>query len=297
MNEMKTTIARTMFALWMSTVAACGAMYTPPDGEDGGPQDATDARNDARNDAPVTCRTEDGRVLTPGQSYSQACATCVCQNDGSIVCEGPGCADVVEPPVPCNSQSDCGSTSMCTGPEGCGVQWYCQPVQGCTADYAAFCMCDGTVQHGSSSCPPGPYAHRGECEVFPDAGPSCAGAFLDQFGNCLGPADGPLPAYCCAGMTDGGQPDGWVPPDGDWTDASVDGGSSYDCNPYHVVCDALPPPCPGGEVRTVQSGCWGECVLYDTCEPISCDPAGPESQCPQGLTCWGTTHRCGPFVF
>jgi hypothetical protein len=155
-------------------------------------------------------------------------------------------------------------------------------VTGCTPDFATFCSCRGETVHGSSSCPPEPYERFGPCEAVDagDVGPSCEGAFLDPMGNCLGPADNPLPPECCF-----------------FVDAGVDGGTTgVDCNPYHVACDALPAPCPSGEVRSVNGLCWGECVAWDACAPIPCDPSEPSYQCPQNTTCWGTTHECGPFV-
>ncbi|MGI5863172.1 MAG: hypothetical protein ACOX6T_14075 [Myxococcales bacterium] len=71
---------------------------------------------------------------------------------------------VAPQPVPCTSSSDCAEGEFCQGPEGCSVQWTCQPERPCTRDRRAFCGCDGTTFSASSTCPTRPYAHRGKCE-------------------------------------------------------------------------------------------------------------------------------------
>jgi hypothetical protein len=301
--KMNVTISRHVwFAICLGALTGCGAMIVPMDGGPDGdftdhppiPNDASDARDAAwvpdadlpPPDSGVVCRAPDGTILQPGQSYSQGCDLCYCQSDGTIFCTTGDCTDVVEDVPPtrtCTSSAECGVGEFCNGPAGCGVAWTCQPVTGCTADYAAFCSCRGETVYGSSSCPPEPYEHFGPCE-YPDAGdvgPMCEGAFLDAMGNCLGPADNPLPPECC-GIVDAGVVDA--------------GTTGVDCNPHHVVCDALPPPCPSGEVRSVNGSCWGECVAWDACGPIPCDPSGPMYQCPMGLTCWSGTNECGPFM-
>jgi len=63
----------------------------------------------------------------------------------------------------CESQADCRAGEMCAGPEGCDVAWTCVPAQPCTRDAMLYCACDGETVHGSSTCPPRPYRHRGAC--------------------------------------------------------------------------------------------------------------------------------------
>ncbi len=63
----------------------------------------------------------------------------------------------------CRSSADCGEGELCFGPEGCDVEWTCVPDRPCTRDLAFYCGCDGQSLTGSGSCPPAPYAHRGEC--------------------------------------------------------------------------------------------------------------------------------------
>jgi hypothetical protein len=73
----------------------------------------------------------------------------------------------------------------------------------------------------------------------------------------------------------------------------VDVTMGINCDPRTVSCDALPPPCPGGgEVRQA-SACWGACVLFDRCNPITCDPDATTLQCPNNTVCFRTTRRCG----
>ncbi len=64
---------------------------------------------------------------------------------------------------PCASQSECGAGEMCAGPAGCDIAWSCVPAHPCTMDAMTFCSCDGKSVIGSSTCPPQPYRHRGEC--------------------------------------------------------------------------------------------------------------------------------------
>ncbi len=67
-------------------------------------------------------------------------------------------------PRPCTTSNECAEGETCQGPEGCSVQWTCQPERPCTRDRRPFCGCDGTSFSASSTCPTRPYAHRGKCE-------------------------------------------------------------------------------------------------------------------------------------
>ncbi|MEZ4408406.1 MAG: hypothetical protein R3A52_18320 [Polyangiales bacterium] len=89
---------------------------------------------------------------------------------------------------PCTNSSQCGPGLECLGSEGCAVPWTCQPQLGrpCTDDLAPYCGCDGVTIAGSSTCPPGPFLHRGPCDMPPppvDGGP----------GGCLLPNDAVCP--------------------------------------------------------------------------------------------------------
>lgn len=62
-----------------------------------------------------------------------------------------------------------------------------------------------------------------------------------------------------------------------------DGIGAHDCNPQHVLCDAIEPVCfRAGTVPSVVDGCWGECVDLVSCQPVAC---GGDSQCPQQTSC------------
>jgi hypothetical protein len=80
--------------------------------------------------------------------------------------EATGQADDEESTLgePCEDSSDCSEGEMCTGPQGCDVQWTCQPSRPCTKDLQTYCSCEGETVRGSGSCPPVPYLHRGFCE-------------------------------------------------------------------------------------------------------------------------------------
>lgn len=93
-------------------------------------------------------------------------------------------------------------------------------------------------------------------------------------------------------------PTGWVCDAGVRGDvaAPTDGGTEVDCDPARVRCNALPPECAGGgEVASVRDGCWGACVVYTACAPITCNPDAPGA-CPRNLVCYRTTRRCGPYL-
>jgi hypothetical protein len=64
----------------------------------------------------------------------------------------------------CTSSGECGPGELCVGPAGCGLPWSCVPERPCTMDLAMFCSCEGQTVRGSSSCPPEPYQHVGECD-------------------------------------------------------------------------------------------------------------------------------------
>ena len=63
------------------------------------------------------------------------------------------------------------------------------------------------------------------------------------------------------------------------------GGDTYDCDPKHVACEALPPECPPGFLPAVSGDCWDVCVEATACEPVSCGDSGPEPQCPGDWGC------------
>ena len=63
----------------------------------------------------------------------------------------------------CTSNEDCEEGTFCSGPAGCDIPWTCVELRPCTMDLRAFCSCEGETIRGSSTCPPAPYKHAGEC--------------------------------------------------------------------------------------------------------------------------------------
>jgi len=72
---------------------------------------------------------------------------------------------------------------------------------------------------------------------------------------------------------------------------------SYDCNPDHIICLPIvaPEPCPAGEVYSVVSSCYGDCVPIGQCE-CSSGADCPDPNDIDEYTCHGTTDRCGPWL-
>nr|MBK7067032.1 hypothetical protein [Deltaproteobacteria bacterium] len=133
---------------------------------------------------PWTCQPALGRPCTDdlspfcgcdGRTYygSSSCPSQPYLYRGS--CDGPPPpVDAGPPPRTCQGNVDCAAGSMCTGPEGCGIPWTCQPAPPCTRDLTSYCVCDGTSFMASSTCPGRPYLRRGACGIIPpppDAGP------------------------------------------------------------------------------------------------------------------------------
>ena len=162
---------------------------------------------------------------------------------------------------------------------------------------------DAAMDATDAARPPDAAPEAG-ADVAADA--SCAGAVAGEAcaaeGTfCGGPCTNPC-AFCnvlrCAGGRWGRIEVPPLPPDmcrDAGPDAADAGG--LNCDPRTAACDSLPPPCMGGgEVREVRGACWGECVVYDRCRPIPCDPA-MTGQCPTNTVCFRTTRMCGLPVF
>ena len=162
---------------------------------------------------------------------------------------------------------------------------------------------DAAMDATDAARPPDAAPEAG-ADVAADA--SCAGAVAGEAcaaeGTfCGGPCTNPC-AFCnvlrCAGGRWGRIEVPPLPPDmcrDAGPDAADAGG--LNCDPRTAACDSLPPPCMGGgEGREVRGACWGECVVYDRCRPIPCDPA-MTGQCPTNTVCFRTTRQCGLPVF
>ncbi len=66
----------------------------------------------------------------------------------------------------------------------------------------------------------------------------------------------------------------------------------FECDSSKVFCNALPPLCEGGEVPSVDNGCWGPCV-----PAVQCASVANCSECPGGTSCvvnqaWTSTAHC-----
>ena len=98
----------------------------------------------------------EGEDLAEGESTEGETA-------GATPTETEGAEAQAEGP-PCSTSDDCPDGTFCIGPEGCDVQWTCQPFRPCTRDLRPYCGCDGQTFQSSGTCPERPYAHRGPCE-------------------------------------------------------------------------------------------------------------------------------------
>jgi len=154
---------------------------------------------------------------------------------------------------------------------------------------------------------------------FSTGGVPGAGGSLGRTGPCY---DEPCDTYCVGSCDDGfvcdpepvsctGAITTWCGCDGetfttpsgcptkayDYGGACTDEGASYDCNPDHIVCLPIvaPEPCPDGEVYSVISSCYGDCVPIDHCACDSADDCPDLSEADE-YTCHNSAGRCGPWV-
>lgn len=56
--------------------------------------------------------------------------------------------------------------------------------------------------------------------------------------------------------------------------AGACGGGAADCDLRDVLCDALPPACPSGEVPSQVGACYGPCVPVSECRGAPCSADG-----------------------
>lgn len=64
----------------------------------------------------------------------------------------------------CQSTSDCPRWQVCFGVAGCGMDWRCERVRGCSRHRVAFCGCDGETFMASEDCPGRAFMRRGTCD-------------------------------------------------------------------------------------------------------------------------------------
>lgn len=129
---------------------------------------------------PDNCEVRVDGVCYP--TDAEGCEAAGCPADRCIILESyPGQVQCEEEPAAetttgddeaaplaegdaCDPSSECGDGLFCDGPEGCDVQWTCQPARACTRDLVPYCSCDGETFSTSGNCAGRPYAHRGACE-------------------------------------------------------------------------------------------------------------------------------------
>jgi hypothetical protein len=64
----------------------------------------------------------------------------------------------------CESSADCPRWQICFGVTGCGTDWRCERVRGCSRHRVAFCGCDGETFMASEDCPGQAFLRRGACD-------------------------------------------------------------------------------------------------------------------------------------
>jgi hypothetical protein len=67
----------------------------------------------------------------------------------------------------------------------------------------------------------------------------------------------------------------------------------YDCSPRNVDCPDAHRECGDSSFRSVENGCWGDCVDFLECTPISCRDHG---DCQPGMGCNPETGFCQPKI-
>jgi len=240
----------------------CDTDPPPPDGGPGG------------------CRLPDGRVCRVGEICTATeCSVCVCAPTGELRCSG-ACVDAGPAPTYCRTSRDCPSGNICSGPEGCGIPWTCQPARDCTRDLAYFCACNGTTFQSSSTCPGQPYARRGQCGIVPpDAGgPRTCTRDRDctDGSSCSGPEGCGIPWTCQSPRpcTDDLAP--FCGCDG----VSFRGSSTCPGRPYahRGACGIVPPDAGPGTciIRGVTCRVGVSCRI-DACTTCTCSSGGPTS--------------------
>ena len=172
-----------------------------------------------------------------------------------------GCGSSVTPGAPADAGAPADVRTSCTLPGGgvCMVGQACRHPDGCNT-----CSCYGG--QATAACTTIGCAVPDGGSTSTDASPSpdavaCGGASLAPGGAyCAGPTDRALPVTCC---------------------------TNWNCDQSSAACDALPAPCPSGQVRAVAGACYGPCVPATHCAPIRCIDG-----CQRGWRCDRTTLTC-----
>jgi hypothetical protein len=64
----------------------------------------------------------------------------------------------------CDTSADCPRWQVCFGIQGCGTEWRCERVRGCSRRTIAYCGCDGETFTASEECPGRAFMRRGACD-------------------------------------------------------------------------------------------------------------------------------------
>jgi hypothetical protein len=262
--------------------------------------------------APVACPALgcDPQCGSAGiKTNAQGCATCECnfpnagsQDAGSLDAGSldAGSLDAGSPascPDAGACEKDCGAAGIRTDSNGCGT-CTCNPPKppGCLKDAECptgdvcntkdYCDSPPGCDPAAGACPPVCY---GRCvSANPDP---CAGATLDMRGNCLGPADQPLPAQCCK-----------MPPPpkcGDGSAQSCDLSTNFNC--IAPLVPASYKNCVSCfDALTCDRQCTSDsdCDLGTSCQPDLNDPCNSTADCNRlGIsTCQWQKQQCPPLA-
>jgi hypothetical protein len=212
-----------MIGLVALLLGACGGeQRIDPRGTVRGPQGKADLAGTCQGacgtQSPDGCWCDDQCQL-----YGDCCTDRdqVCNAQPTPTCSATGPLDALCGTVCESGYQVVGGQVMCT----CCTPKFCGGIAGISCPEGFTCKLEGTYPDAGGTC-------------VVQQQDSCFGAWLDQNGNCRGPADGVLPNSCCAGQFCGGIagipcPGGYkCKLDGDYPDA---GGTCVACQP--VLCE------------------------------------------------------------
>ena len=189
--------------------------------------------------------------------------------------------------------------SFCGGDDSSGM---CRlRPDGCDLLYDPVCGCDGNTYGNECAANSAgvDIASRGECagtgvpctnDTPCTGGLVCVGSSCGDVWQCVATTipctDDAAPHCGCDGVT-------FYDSSTCQTQPYAHAGACEDgvsCDARDVLCRALPPDCPMGQVPSISGSCWGPCVDVGECRCAAAD------ECPADYACHGTSSRCGPPV-